>query len=82
MPRPPAAGDTGIYRVQLGAFREAINAQQLITALQQNGFTPAYENHDNYYRVVLSGVSAASLQDVARRLGGMGIREMWIRREQ
>jgi hypothetical protein len=45
------------------------------------GFTPAYERYGDMYRVVLSGVRARDMPEVARLIGYAGFREILIREE-
>jgi cell division septation protein DedD len=78
MPEPGVVGD---YRVQVGSFLNMEYAQELIMLLQRNGFQPAYEHYENYYRVVFPRISVATLPVLAQQLGALGIREIWIRRE-
>ncbi|MDR2552261.1 MAG: septal ring lytic transglycosylase RlpA family protein [Treponema sp.] len=80
MPAVPAVG-SGNYRVQVGSFANEFGARQFYDLLQRGGFSPAYERYESYIRVVLARVNAADLPEVARRLGLLGIREVWIRKE-
>jgi cell division septation protein DedD len=70
-----------LYRVQVGAFVNADNARRSFDRLQAAGFRPVYERHGVYYRVVISGVRAAEMPDVIRRLGSAGFNEAWLREE-
>jgi rare lipoprotein A len=45
------------------------------------GLEPSYERHDDYYRVVLSGIRAEDIQGLAGRLGSIGFREILVREE-
>jgi rare lipoprotein A len=45
------------------------------------GLEPSYERHDDYYRVVLTGIRAEDIQTLAGRLGSIGFREILIREE-
>jgi cell division septation protein DedD len=80
-PATPVAGDQGTYRVQIGSFLYAAGAQDLYTLLVRAGFSPAYEQYDNYTRVVIPKIGASQLTDMSRRLGALGIKEVWIRKE-
>jgi cell division septation protein DedD len=81
MPRMPDPANGHIYRVQVGSFLSALNAQNTFERLKASGFNPAYERYEEYYRVVLSGVRASEMQAVAQQLGNLGVREVWIRQE-
>jgi hypothetical protein len=80
MPALPPAG-SGQYRVQVGSFANEYGARQLYDALYRGGISPAYERYGDYVRVVIVGVNAADLPEYARRLGQLGVREIWIRKE-
>jgi hypothetical protein len=58
-----------------------VGAQDTYAVLVRAGFNPVYEQYDNYTRVVIPGIRAADLTAAAQRLGNVGIREVWIRRE-
>jgi len=78
---PDACGD-GVYRVQLGAFSNTVNAQQCFDRLKSADFTPYYEQYGSLYRVVITGIQAADMVSVIRRLEAAGFREAWIREER
>ncbi|MDR2662487.1 MAG: septal ring lytic transglycosylase RlpA family protein [Treponema sp.] len=77
---PPA--DTGkYYRVQVGAYKQPRYAVEAFEKLKKAGLHPAYEKHDEYYRVVLSGLRQQDLGMVTERLGQAGFREALLREE-
>jgi hypothetical protein len=45
------------------------------------GLRPAYESYNGIYRVVIPGIYARDIPEVARRAGYAGIREIIIREE-
>jgi cell division protein FtsN len=77
---PPASG-YHVYRVQVGAYKSTVNAREAFDHLVVLGFTPAFERYGEMYRVVLSGVRARDMPEVARLLGYAGFREIIIREE-
>ena len=77
---PWIAKPTGIYKVQVGAFSRIENAHDFYERLVSAGFTPDIERHNNLLRVVIAGVKAADLTNVAQRLGYADFSEIWIRR--
>ena len=81
VPRMPDPGGNGVYRVQVGAFSRTALAQDAYDRLRNAGFRPAFERHENLYRVVITGVRAAEMSQVAQRLGAAGFAEVWIREE-
>jgi rare lipoprotein A len=77
---PPS--DTGkYYRIQVGAYKEPRYAVEAFEKLKKAGLYPAYERHDEYYRVVLSGLRQQDLGMVTERLGQAGFREALLREE-
>ena len=80
-PNIPDPNSNGIYRVQVGAFENRNLAKTAYDRLKAAGFNPAYEPYSNMHRVVISGVRAADIPQVARRLGVAGFSSAWIRRE-
>jgi cell division protein FtsN len=76
----PAAG-SGDYRVQVGSYLNAYSAKDMFDKLVRCGFSPQYERYENYTRVVLPAVNASSLPEIARRLGALGVHEIWVRKE-
>jgi cell division protein FtsN len=80
-PAMPPANSYHIYRVQVGAYKSTVNAREVFDHLVTLGFTPAYERYGDMYRVVLSGVRAQDLPEVARLIGYAGLREIIIRAE-
>jgi cell division protein FtsN len=78
MPNPSGRG---VYRVQVGAFSNTAFAQEAYNRLRTAGFSPAFEQYNNVYRVVISGVRAVDMPLVAQRLGNAGFTEAWIRQE-
>jgi hypothetical protein len=96
-PRGPAvsrgsalsAGITGaairpgkVYRLQVGAYKVEKNAAGALNRLKDAGFSPNYEPHGQYLRVVLSGVRAADIKSYAERIGRAGFTEVWCREER
>jgi hypothetical protein len=77
----PPADSYRVYRVQVGAYKDTINAREAFDHLTVLGFTPAYERYGDVYRVVLPGVRARDMPDVARLIGYAGFREIFIREE-
>jgi cell division protein FtsN len=79
IPRLPAQGDRKLYKIQVGAFVNKTGADQLFTALQDAGFSPAHEKFGNWNRVVISGVRGSDVSDMTRRLGSVGVKTVWLR---
>jgi hypothetical protein len=71
-----------VYRLQVGAYKVEKNAARALSRLKDAGFSPNYEPHDQYLRVVLSGVRAADVKGYAERIGRAGFGEIWCREER
>jgi rare lipoprotein A len=74
------------YRLQVGSYRVARNAVDAFERLKNSGLNPAYErfiNSDNneYFRVVVAGVSGNDVQSTVEKLGDAGFKEALIREE-
>jgi rare lipoprotein A len=65
----------------VGAYKVTRNAVDTFDRVKSIGLEPAYERHDDYYRVVLGGVRAEDIQGLAGRLGSIGFREILVREE-
>ena len=81
VPKMPDPRGKGMYRVQVGAFSSTIFAQESYDRLKNAGFSPAFERHGNLYRVVITGIKASEMANVAQRLGSAGFSEAWVREE-
>jgi len=67
------------FRIQVGSFRKAINAQGYLTRLGSACFNPVLEQHGCLYRVVVPVGGAEEVEAVIQRLGNAGFRNVWIR---
>ncbi|MDR2588728.1 MAG: SPOR domain-containing protein [Spirochaetales bacterium] len=79
-PLPYYSGRGG-YRVQVGAFRDALHAQEAMRRLREAGFNPYYERFSDYYRIVITGIRPEEMSSVAYRLSAAGFRQVWLREE-
>ncbi|MDR1374966.1 MAG: septal ring lytic transglycosylase RlpA family protein [Treponema sp.] len=79
---PPETGSNKRYRLQVGSYKIPRNAVDTFEKLKSAGLEPAYERHEEYYRVVLAGVPAEDVPAVAEKLGAAGFREALIREER
>jgi hypothetical protein len=80
-PRMPDPGSGRIYRLQVGAFSKELNAREAVFRLREVGFDPAYELYGGYCRVVLTGIRAADVETIIRRVGAAGFMQVFIREE-
>jgi rare lipoprotein A len=82
LPAMPKPGDTKRYRLQVGSYKMARNAVDAFDKLKNLGLNPAYERHEEFFRVVLAGVGADEVQLLAEKLGSAGFREALLREER
>jgi cell division protein FtsN len=76
----PASNDRGRYIVQVGSFVNRRGADQVFRTLTNAGLRPAYERFGRYNRVVIPNVPVGDIPFLARHLGAMGFKEIWIRK--
>ncbi|MDR0641576.1 MAG: septal ring lytic transglycosylase RlpA family protein [Treponema sp.] len=70
------------YRVQIGSFKEARNALAVFERLKEAGLNPVYERHDEFFRVVLSGIPSENMAEILRKLQLAGFNEPLLREER
>jgi rare lipoprotein A len=80
-PKLPATGTNKRYRLQVGAYRITRNAVEAFDRIKNLGLDPAYERHEDLYRVVLADIKVDDIQSLAEKLGSVGFREILIREE-
>ena len=71
-----------MYKLQIGSYKAPRNAVEAFEKLKGAGLNPAYERHEEFYRVVLSGVRGTEIQSVSDKLARAGFREAIIREER
>jgi rare lipoprotein A len=77
----PVPGTGKFYRLQVGAYRVPRNAVDSFEKLKNANLSPAYENVDGIYRVVLPGLRSEEIESVAEILYSIGFAEAIIREE-
>jgi hypothetical protein len=77
----PDPGSGRSYRLQVGAFSNELYARDAVFRLREAGFDPAYEFHEGYCRVVLTGIRAPDVEAVVRRAGSAGFTQIFVREE-
>jgi rare lipoprotein A len=82
LPSMPPMGTGKHYRVQVGAFRVPRYASEAFDKLKNLGFNPAYEQYEEKYRVVISGVRPEQIPAIAEQLGTAGFPEILVREER
>jgi len=70
-----------VYRIQVGAFRNAVYAEAAFNTLLSAGLNPVFENHAEYRRLVLAGISTRHISSVLAMVYNSGFKEVWLREE-
>ncbi|MDR1597149.1 MAG: SPOR domain-containing protein [Treponema sp.] len=81
IPRMPDPRDNTLYRVQIGAFKTRLNAQEVFDRLLNAGFSPAFEVGGGLTRVLIPWMRGYEIQALGERLYRAGFREVWLREE-
>jgi rare lipoprotein A len=81
LPALPSTGTDKRYRIQVGSYKVARNAVNTFDRLKSVDLSPAYEKNGDYYRVVLAGINADDVPDIAEKLARAGFVEALIREE-
>jgi cell division protein FtsN len=81
-PRIPDPLSRSLYRIQVGSFLGEKNAAAAFNRVQAAGFSPVYERYGDYYRVVLTGLKAAYIEGITRRLGAAGFQDVLVSEER
>jgi hypothetical protein len=82
LPSAPGDRDSALYRVQVGAFKARVNAQEAFDRLLNAGFSPVFEVQGGLTRVQIPWVRGREIQIISQRLYSIGFREVWIRPER
>jgi cell division protein FtsN len=77
---PPPAYGVKTYRLQVGAFKSIIHAQNVYDAVSAVGLSPAIETTEDLYRVVIPYVPALNVNECAELLRQAGF-SVWVREE-
>ena len=79
LPSLPDPESKNIYRIQVGSFPDPNEASDITQQLRDAGFNTGEERYNEYYRVLIEGVSAPLVYRTVQRLEAMGFEEVWIR---
>jgi cell division protein FtsN len=71
-----------VYKLQIGSYKIPRNAVEAFDKLKAAGLNPAYEQNNDFYRVVLAGIRGTEVQSVAQTLERAGFREALIREDK
>jgi hypothetical protein len=65
----------------VGSYSIRGNAARAADSLKKAGLSPAFEQHQNYVRVVLPGIPGGEVVETARKIGAAGFSDVWCREE-
>jgi len=77
--RIPTADNTGYYQIQVGAFKVFDNAARVFQRLRAASLNPAYEQYQDFTRVVVRGIRAAEVPQYLDIIRSSGFPEVFIR---
>jgi cell division protein FtsN len=81
IPRLPGPRDNTLYRIQIGAFKTRLNAQEVFNRLLNAGFSPVFEVGGGFTRVLIPWIRGYEIQALGERLYRAGFREVWLKEE-
>jgi len=81
-PAVPESETGKSYSIQVGAYKTPKYAVEAFEKLRTAGLNPAYERHDDFYRVVLTGIKSEELRTLSVKLGSAGFGEAILREEK
>ncbi|MCL2295338.1 MAG: septal ring lytic transglycosylase RlpA family protein [Spirochaetes bacterium] len=71
-----------VYRIQIGAYRDIKNAQNMVSRLSANGFNPSIEQAENgIFRVVLANIERDDIEECRAMLRRAGFTNYLVKRE-
>ena len=77
----PNIDSTQTYRIQVGAFRNTQNANNVSLRLRSIGFNPVHESFFDLTRVLIPNIPAAQIRNHLVRIKSLGFDEVIIRGE-
>jgi len=77
----PNSNSTKQYQIQVGAFKNSRNAENVSARLRTEGFTPVFEKYFDYTRVMVTGISPNQIQNYLTRIKRIGFDEVIIRED-
>jgi hypothetical protein len=78
---PVIAQSSGFYRIQVGAFKNPVNAECALNTLRNSGFNPSSERYGDFCRVFLPNIRAENVQSIEQALECLGFHDRIIRPE-
>jgi len=75
----PDAEDSKLYQIQVGAYKVTRNAESAFGKLMAASLNPSYEQHLNFTRVIIRGISARDMPRYIERVRRAGFSELFIK---
>ena len=75
----PPADDRAMYIIQVGAFRQAQNAEKALNKLLSASLSPSYERYNDLTRIMVKEVSYRDIPLVLEKISASGFSEVIIR---
>jgi hypothetical protein len=70
--------DTNLYRIQVGAFKIPVNAENTLNRLKNAGYEPAREQYQGFTRVFLGKIPSRNIRQILGHIETLGFKEVWI----
>ncbi|MDR2476571.1 MAG: SPOR domain-containing protein [Treponema sp.] len=77
----PALESKKLYQIQVGAFKNIQNAERAFAKLKSVSFNPIYDNHLDFTRVIITGISARDIESCLNKIKPLGFGEIWIKED-
>jgi hypothetical protein len=77
----PPSESTKPYQMQVGAFKVRQNAEAVFNRLKSEGLTPAYEQYNDFTRVMIRGISAGNVTACLEKIKQLGFTEVIIKED-
>jgi hypothetical protein len=77
----PPGESTNAYQLQVGAFKVRQNAEAVFNRLKSEGLSPAYEQYNDFTRVMIRGINAKDIAACLGIIGVLGFNEVIIKED-
>jgi hypothetical protein len=77
----PPGNSSGLYQLQVGAFKIRQNAEAVFDKLAAADLEPVYEKYNDFTRVIVKGLAAKDIASCLGVIGILGLNEVIIRED-
>jgi len=77
--RIPSAQDSRLYQIQVGAFKQAANAERAFQRLKNVSLNPIYEKYRDFTRVIVARIKAGDVPFYLEKIRNAGFSEVFIK---